>query len=180
MKKNLLLWGLVLLILSQVVAQNQEPQLPEGLIQIHDLFNASINPEVACYRIPALVTATNGDLIVAIDERVPSCNDLRGSKDINIVIRRSSDQGKNWSEIQKIIDFPVGKSASDPSMIVDRESGDIFLFYNYMDLEKEKDVYYLHVVKSSDHGKSWTEAENITAQISKSAWHNDFKFITSI
>jgi len=179
MKRNLLLWGLLFFSLSYTAAQNDGPKLAEGLTEVHDLFNTSMNPGVSCYRIPALVTAANGDLIVAIDERVPSCNDLRGSGDINIVIRRSQDHGKSWSEIEKIVDFPSGKSSSDPSMIVDRVTSEIFLFYNFMDLEKEPDIYYLHVIKSSDHGKSWSEAEDITSQIAKSKWHKDFKFITS-
>jgi len=155
MKRILFLWGLLILPLSFAAAQDKEPKLAEGLIEVHDLFNTSMNLGVSCYRIPALVTASNGDLVVAIDERVPSCQDLRGSDDINIVIRRSQDNGKSWSEIRKIVDFPMGKSASDPSMIVDQVTGEIFLFYNFMDLEKEKDIYYLHVIKSADHGKSW-------------------------
>ncbi|MBE9517108.1 MAG: exo-alpha-sialidase [Bacteroidetes bacterium] len=179
MKRNLLLWGLLFFSLTFTVAQSDEPKLAEGLTEVHDLFNTSMNPGVSCYRIPAIVTTTNGDLVVAIDERVPSCNDLRGSGDINIVIRRSQDNGKSWSKIEKIVDFPEGKSASDPSMIVDQVTSEIFLFYNFMDLEKEPDIYYLHVIKSSDHGKSWSEAEDITSQIAKAKWHKDFKFITS-
>lgn len=38
---------------------------------------------------------------------------------INIAIRRSSDNGNSWSAIETIVDYPMGKSASDPSMIVD-------------------------------------------------------------
>ena len=148
-------------------------------ITFKNLFDARNTEGVECYRIPALVTAPNGDLIAAIDERVPGCADLRGSKDINIVQRRSADNGKTWTNIETVIDFPYGQSASDPSMIVDEETGDIFLFYNYMDLEKEKDVYYLHVMKSTDNGKTWGEPQDITSQISKDEWHNDFKFITS-
>ena len=68
---------------------------------------------------------------------MPSCGDLKWSKDINIVIRRSSDNGKIWSEIETVVNFPYGKSASDPSMIIDKITNEIFLFYNYMDLEKE-------------------------------------------
>lgn len=164
---------------AQKEATNKEPKKLSEELVFTDLFNTSMADSVNCYRIPALVTAPNGDLIVAIDERVPSCGDLKWSKEINIVVRRSTDNGKTWSAIERIIDFPYGQSASDPSMIVDEITKDIFLFYNFMDLDKEKDVYYLHVTKSSDNGKTWSDPEDITAQIAKPEWHNDFKFITS-
>lgn len=157
----------------------EEHQMAKGIKDHQDIFNTSMNDSVSCYRIPAIVTAPNGDLIAAIDERVPSCGDLKWSKDINIVIRRSDDNGKTWSPIETIIDFPLGKSASDPSMIVDEITNEIFLFYNYMNLDTEKDIYYLHVMKSSDNGKTWSKPEDITAQIAKPEWHKDFKFITS-
>ena len=144
-----------------------------------DLFNAENNPEVSCYRIPSIITATNGDLIAAIDERVPSCGDLKWSRDINIVIRKSSDNGKTWGKIEKIIDYPLGQSASDPSMILDKQTNTIFLFYNYMDLDNQKDIYYLKYISSNDNGKSWSKPVDITNQISKENWKNDFKFITS-
>lgn len=175
---NKLFLFLLLLSTSYCNAQQKE-NIAEGIITYQDLFNTSMEEGVACYRIPAIVTAPNGDLIVAIDERVPSCQDLRGSNDINIVIRRSKDNGKNWSEIETIVDFPLNLSASDPSMIVDNITKEVFLFYNYMDLDKEKDVYYLHVMKSSDNGISWTKPEDISSQIAKPEWKNDFKFITS-
>ncbi len=145
----------------------------------YDLFNAEDKENIACYRIPSLITAPNGDLLAAIDERVPSCADLRGSKDINIVQRRSSDNGESWSEIETVVDFPEGESASDPSMIVDEQTGEIFMFYNFMNLDEEPDVYYLHVVKSEDNGKTWSDPRDITSQIAKEDWHEDFKFITS-
>lgn len=170
---------LIALITLSVNAQEKNAQIAKGIKEYHCLFDKSMNKDVSCYRIPAIVTAPNGDLIAAIDERVPSCGDLKWSKDINIVARRSSDNGKTWSDIEMVVDFPYGKSASDPSMIVDEVTGDIFMFYNFMDLDKEKDIYYLHVVKSIDNGKSWSKPEDITSQIAKSEWHADFKFITS-
>ncbi len=174
----------ILIILISAISftaysQNEEIQAQEDILKFKNIFDSSMKPGVACFRIPSIVTAPNGDLIVAIDERVPSCADLRGSEDINIVIRRSTDNGESWTKIETIVDYPLGKSASDPSMIVDKTTGEIFLFFNYMDLVKEKDVYYLKYIKSIDNGKTWSSPIDITSQISKTEWHKDFKFITS-
>lgn len=167
-----------LLAASVLKAQPPIPGSVNGLNQL-DLFNVKMKSNVACYRIPALVVASNGDLIAAIDERGPSCADLKANDNINIVMRKSRDNGKTWTDIRTLVDYPLGKSASDPSFINDSKTGTIFMFYNYMDLNKEKDIYYLHVLKSTDNGESWSEPEDISSQISKPEWHSDFKFITS-
>lgn len=171
--------AVLILFTMGVNAQTQKNSIAKGVKESHNLFDKNLNEDVSCYRIPALVTAPNGDLVAAIDERVPSCGDLKWSKDINIVVRRSSNNGKTWSDIETVVDYPFGQSASDPSMIVDQETGEIFLFYNFMDLDKEKDVYYLHVVSSCDNGLTWSKPKDITSQIAKPEWQFDFKFITS-
>ncbi len=142
------------------------------------LFKPDTN-DGSCYRIPAIITASNGDLIVLSDQRRGSCADLKGGGDINIAMRRSEDNGVTWSDIELIVDYPLGQSASDPSLILDKTTQDIFMFFNYMDLKKEPGVYYLKCSKSSDNGKTWSEPIDITAQITKPNWHQDFKFITS-
>ena len=134
---------------------------------------------VSCYRIPAITTAPDGSLIAAIDERVPSCGDLKWSRDINIVMRRSTDGGRTWSPIRKVVDFPDGQSASDPSLITDTVSGTVFLFYNYMDHDAAKDVYFFHVMRSTDNGRTWSAPEDITSQVAPEDWRSDFKFLTS-
>ncbi len=148
-------------------------------LKFKDIFNTGMQKGVSCYRIPAIVTASNGDLIAAIDERVPDCGDLRTNTDVNIIIKRSSDNGATWTPVEMVVDFPLGESASDPSLIVDRETKEIFMFYNFMNLKTERNIYYLHMVKSSDNGKTWSKPLDITSQISKPEWHKDFKFITS-
>ncbi len=163
------------LLAIPVLVQAQTRPIDEAV----DLFNASSDEAIACYRIPALVTAPNGDLLAAIDERVPSCGDLKWSGDINIVLRRSSDAGASWSNIESVADFPDSLSASDPSMIVDAITSEIFLFYNFMDHTVEPDVYYLHMMRSLDNGATWSAPVDITPAITKTEWHNDFKFITS-
>lgn len=86
-------------------------------------------------------------IFATFDERVTNCGDLKWSKDIDIIARRSTDNGTTWSAIETVVIFPIGKLASDPSMIVDVITNEIFLFYNYMDLDTEKDVQYLNVLK---------------------------------
>lgn len=160
-------------------SQNEKSTLKHQDIEFINLYSADMKKGVSCYRIPSILTALNGDLITTIDERVPSCGDLKWSNDINIVMRRSTDNGKTWSKIETIVDYPLGESASDPSMILDRTTGEIFLFYNYMNLDKEKDVYYFKLISSMDNGITWSAPVDITSQITKPAWKNDFKFITS-
>ncbi len=180
---NTLIKVLCVILLSiisfEVYPKTKSKQKVNKVPVFKTLFKSTPQNKVSCYRIPSIVTAPNGDLIVAIDERVISCGDLKWNKDINIVIRRSSDNGDSWSDIETVINYPLGKSASDPSMIVDKTTKTIFLFFNYMDLDNEKDVYYLKVTKSIDNGKTWSKPVDITSQITKKEWHKDFKFITS-
>lgn len=167
------------LSLSASGKKNDSSGYPEGIKSYENLFYKGMKKGVAGFRIPALVTAKNGTLVAAIDERVPSLADLIGSRDINISVRLSTNQGKTWSKPKIAVSFPDGKSASDPSMIVDGKTGEIFLFYNYMDLDKAKGVFKLHYVKSKDNGKNWSKPVDITDQIAKPEWEKDFKFITS-
>lgn len=56
---------------------------------------------------------------------------------------------------------------------------ELFLFFNYMNLEEERDIYYLKMSSSKDNGISWSSPVDITSQITKPEWIEDFKFITS-
>ena len=170
----------ILLLLAILSCKSPKKNLSDkDTIQFINLFSTDSNQDVSCYRIPSLIMAQNGDLIAAIDERKINCGDLRTNKDINIVIRRSEDNGVSWSEIKTIVDLPLGESASDPSMILDETTEKIFLFFNYMDLNTNPEVYYLRYISSNDHGRTWSKPIDITNQISKPEWNQDFKFITS-
>ena len=127
--------------------------------QFVDLFVRPSNK--GCFRIPALATAPNGDLIAAVDDRSLSCADLRGNRDINIHIRRSKDNGKTWSVPETMVDYPLGQSASDPSFIVDDISKRVFLLFNFMDVDKEKDVYHFKSISSKDNGLDLAEGNEL-------------------
>lgn len=136
--------------------------------------------ETHTFRIPAIITALNGDLIATADARRANSADLKWVRDIDIAIRRSSDNGKTWTDFETICDFGDGKPASDPSLILDRETGEIFCFYNYMDQDKSKGEFRFYVQSSKDHGKTWSEARDITEDVTPEDWDKmEFKFITS-
>ena len=94
-------------------------------------------------------------------------------------MRRSTDNGQTWTSIKTLVDYPDGQSIDDPSMIVDKVTGDIFMFFNYMNLNTESGIYYQRVMKSSDNGKTWSSPVDITSQIRKPEWHSDYVFMTS-
>lgn len=141
------------------------------------------------YRIPAIVTAMNGDLVAVIDARRNSAADLQHIRDIDIAIRRSSDNGNTWTETEFVTEFPDGKVGSDAALIVDKTTGEIFCFYNYLDHDLEINktrpsktaVNYRYYVQSSkDHGKTWSKPKDIRDDIiPKGVKDRDFVFVTS-
>ncbi len=144
----------------------------------HVLFATPADSSVACYRIPAL-DEVGGVLIAAIDERVPSCQDLRANRDSNILIRRSFDKGSTWEVAQRVMDYEDGVAASDPSFIVDRSNQRIHMLVNVMDHDDAPGQYRFHLISSDDFGATWSAPVDITDQVTPSEWANDFMFVTS-
>ncbi len=149
-----------------------------GSLVSQDLF-ISGTEQTHTFRIPALITAPNGDLIACCDARRESSRDLIWVRDIDIVLKRSSDNGVTWTDMEVLCDYADGKPASDPSLILDNETGEIFCFYNYIDQDNAPEEFRLWVQRSKDNGKTWSEAQDITDSIAKPEWKMDFKFITS-
>lgn len=125
------------------------------------------------FRIPAIVKAKNGDLLAFCEGRVNNSDDFG---DIKIVLKRSADNGKTWSNLQ-IVASNDSLQAGNPAPVVDLTDarfpqGRIFLFYNTgngheMELRKGKghrDVFYK---TSTDNGKTWSEATDITLQANR-------------
>ena len=83
------------------------------------------------YRIPAIISLPNGDLLAFAEGRVHGAGDFG---DIEIVMKRSRDKGKTWGALQTIVDYD-SMQAGNPAPVVDLTDplyphGRIFLFYN--------------------------------------------------
>jgi len=160
-------------------APDASTELPASMSEAQHLAG---NTATDNYRIPAITTAPNGDLLVSYDER-PKDNGNGGSDAPNpnhIVQRRSTDGGKTWSASTYIHQgTETGKKVgySDPSYVVDHQTGAIFNFHvkSYdqgwggskagTDPEN-RSIIQAEVSTSTDNGWTWTH-RTITADITK-------------
>ena len=73
------------------------------------------------YRIPVIVRAKNGDLLAIAEGRKNSVSD---HGDIDIVLKRSSDEGKTWGRLELVQDEEADPKAKvwigNPTPVVDR------------------------------------------------------------
>lgn len=123
------------------------------------------------YRIPAVIQLPNKDILAFCEGRVNGSGDFG---DINIVMKKSSDQGKTWSALQTIVDAD-SLQAGNPAPVVDLtdpaySGGRIFLFYNTGnnhegEVRKGKGLREVWYKTSVDGGTTWSEAVNITTQV---------------
>lgn len=130
---------------------------------------------VHTWRIPALAVAADGTLVAAFDARNHTSGDLPG--DIDIVVRRSTDLGRSWNPALRVVDFDGGTGGGDSSLLLDRDSDRLFLFYEYAPpgiglFQSNADrspastgTVHPHLLWSDDHGASWQGPRNLIAAI---------------
>lgn len=116
------------------------------------------------YRIPAIVTAKDGSLVTATDKRWESMADLPAK--IDVVIRRSTDGGKTWSEPVTIASDPKGYG--DASLVVDQKTGTIMCLFNgkegFWTSTCTKPIRHFYCL-STDNGVTWGDIVEFTDQI---------------
>ncbi|MFE6508392.1 exo-alpha-sialidase [Nocardioides sp. NPDC057767] len=137
------------------------------------------------YRIPALTVAPNGDLLASYDGR-PTAIDAPGPN--SILQRRSTDGGITWGSQTVVHGGHDGEDKtgySDPSYVVDRETGSIFNFHVFsMDQgfigsqpgvdPEDRDVLHAAVSTSDDDGTTW-QHRVITAEVTPDlGWRSRF------
>src|SRR3954464_6376616 len=87
-----------------------------------DIFRAG-EGGYASYRIPALIATPKGTLLAFCEGRRNGTSD---TGDIDILLRRSLDQGKTWEPVQTIADFG-DNTVGNPAPVVERKTGAILL-----------------------------------------------------
>ena len=122
----------------------------------------------ACFRIPAIVRATNGMLLAFAEGRVADCGD---DGDIDLVVRRSSDNGQTWGPLQ-VVSAGNGETHGNPVPIVDRRTGRIVVVTTHNGPDPcpngcDRDPW---VQYSDDNGATWS-AEREMTEGTKPEWN---------
>ena len=128
-----------------------------------------------CFRIPAIVTTTEGTLLAFAEGRKNGCSD---TGDIDLVMKRSEDHGLTWSAL-KVIRDDGETVCGNPAPVVDESTGSIHLLSTWNlgeDHEREiidglsEDTRRVFVMNSTDDGLSWSEPLEISASVKQENW----------
>ncbi len=141
------------------------------------------------YRIPGIVTTSEGTLIAVYDVRHNSSKDLQ--EDIDIGMSRSTDGGQTWEPMKVIMDMGEydGRSqqlngTGDPCVLYDHNTNTIWVAALWMSGSAPDQMLWwasrpgmtpgetgqFLLVKSTDDGITWSQPMNITEQIKEPAW----------
>jgi sialidase-1 len=126
------------------------------------------------YRIPSIITTIKGTVLAFCEARKKPGD----AGDIDLVFRRSTDNGKSWSK-QKIIWNDGDNTCGNPCPVIDRSTGTIWLLLTH-NLGEDREAAIQHntaastrtvwVCYSKDDGITWSEPAEITADTKKSSW----------
>lgn len=129
------------------------------------VFNAGAGNEV--FRIPSIVTAPDGSVLIFAEHRHNSWYDKSYT---DVVCKRSTDGGKTWSLATSITGAinDGGYAFMDPTPVVDKKTGKIFLFCTRWIKGSGNDgagnnLAFMSV--STDNGATWTKPLDVSSQI---------------
>lgn len=118
------------------------------------------------YRIPAIVTAKDGSLVTSTDKRNNGSGDLPSN--IDQYVRRSTDNGKTWSDVLMTCGNGISLGYGDPALVVDRVTGKIIcLVVNDKGFFGSTASAPIRVIstESDDNGITWSAPKDITNQL---------------
>ncbi len=141
------------------------------------------------YRIPGLVTTSEGTLIAIYDNRYNRSKDLQ--EDIDVGMSRSTDGGQSWESMRVIMDMgewggrPRNRNGiGDPCILYNHTTSTLWVAALWMSgSSPDKMIWWdsgtgmephetgqFVLVSSADDGRTWSEPVNITSQIKDPEW----------
>ena len=129
----------------------------------------------SCFRIPALIKTKAGSLLAFAEGRKSNCSD---EGDIDLVVKRSTDNGKTWSKLS-VIWSDGANTCGNPAPVVDQNTGKIYLLMTWNDGEDKigeinagtsKNTRRVYVTASTDDGLKWDVPKEVTSSVKLPNW----------
>lgn len=128
------------------------------------------------YRIPSAVVTAKGTLLVFCEGRRQPWGPKSDAGEINVVMKRSADNGRTFSE-QQVVWADGKNTCGNPTAVVDRETGTIVLVMTHNPGEEVEGAVgtgpngrTVWVTRSKDDGATWETPREITAAVKKDNW----------
>jgi sialidase-1 len=141
---------------------------------------------VHTYRIPGMITTNKGTLIAVYDIRYKNSRDLPA--DIDVGMSRSTDGGRTWEPMKKIIDMGLpneNNGVGDPCVLFDPVTKKIWVAALWSKGNRSiagsepglspDTTGQLVLVNSDDDGLTWSAPYSITQQVKDPKWHLYFQ-----
>ena len=167
--------GLIMAAGAATKASNPKPaSKPADWPAQTDVFVSGQGGYNTC-RIPAAIVTPKGTLLAFCEGRVKSRSD---AGDIDLLVRRSSDGGKTWGDIQ-VVWNDGANTCGNPCPVIDRVSGTICLLMTWnrgddgegaIKKGTAHDSRRVFITRSTDDGATWSKPAEITADAKHKGW----------
>jgi len=142
------------------VVCGRAPERSPGEPEFTDVFVAGAEG-VNTYRIPGMLLAPDGSLLVFCEARKESQADASPT---DMVLRRSVDGGRTWLPMQVLVQGEGKEALMNPCPVVDRLSGAIILLCD--SANKVRQDHHQHFqLTSEDSGQTWSEPVDVGERI---------------
>ena len=120
------------------------------------------------YRIPALLTLPNGDILAFADKRTGGAGYLPNQ--IEVMVKKSTNNGTNWDGEKIITPQSTSKKDGhgDTAAVLDKKTGDVIAvvaFGQGFVNSTPQDPIRIRTIRSRNNGESWEAPIDITSQI---------------
>lgn len=125
------------------------------------------------YRIPSIIATQKGSLLAFCEGR-----EAGDSGDIDLLLKRSPDNGKTWSD-ERIVWDDGKNSCGNPCPVVDEKTGRIWLFLTWNNgNDDETEIIHKtgssprlpYVCYSDDDGLTWSDPESLPETCRDASW----------